>query len=148
MSANKNNRQPAQTVDVPDYQVKYANLLLYGSWLGIAVLAITFAMYVFGVVPAYINPADMPQYWSMQSTEYLDAVGLHGGWEWLTLLGSGDFINFLGIAFLAGLTVIGYIILLLPAFIKKKDNAFTAIVITEILVLVLAASGILGSGGH
>ena len=148
MSAKKKDNQPAQAVDVPEYQIKYANLLLYGSWLGIAVLAVTFFLYVFGVMPAFVNPAEIPQYWGMQSSEFLHEIGLHGGWEWIGLLHTGDFVNFLGIAFLAGLTIIGYTTLLLPAFIKKKDNTFVAIVVTEILVLVLAASGILGSGGH
>ncbi|SFH43253.1 hypothetical protein SAMN05660649_05184, partial [Desulfotomaculum arcticum] len=38
--------------------------------------------------------------------------------------------------------------LLLPAYIKKKDIPYTAIVVAEILVLSLAASGILKVGGH
>jgi len=148
MSAKKNVNQPAEKVDVPEYQIKYANLLLYGSWAGIVILVITFFLYVTGTMTAYIPPAEMPQYWSMRSSDFLHAVGLHGGWEWLGMLGKGDYINYLGIALLGGLTIIGYLVLLLPAFIKKKDNAFVAIVITEILVLTLAASGILGSGGH
>lgn len=146
--SEKKNKQPAGKVDVPDYQIKYANLLLYGSWAGIAVLVITFFLYVSGIMPGYIPPAEMAQYWSMSSSEFLHEAGLHGGWEWLGMLGKGDFVNYLGIAFLAGLTVLGYLTLLLPAFLKKKDNAFVAIVVAEILVLVLAASGILGSGGH
>lgn len=148
MSTKKNVNSPAEKIEVPEYQIKYANLLLYGSWLGIAILTITFFLYVSGIMPAYIPPSEIPQYWSMRSTEFLHEVGLSGGWAWIGLLSKGDFINYLGIAFLAGLTVIGYLVLLLPAFIKKKDNIFTAIIIAEILVLVLAASGLLGSGGH
>lgn len=144
MSEKKN----TEKVEVPQYQVNYANLLLYGSWIGMAFLAVAFFLYVLGIMPGYIDPAEMPQYWTMESSKFLKEVGLNGGWEWLGMLGNGDFFNLLGIAFLAGLTIIAYIVHLLPAFWKQKNNAYLAIVVTEILVLVLAASGLLGSGGH
>ncbi len=63
------------------------------------------------------------------------------------MLNKGDFINFLGIAFLALLTIICYIVLFF-GYVKKKDKIYATIVIAEILVLALAASGLLGSGGH
>jgi len=37
---------------------------------------------------------------------------------------------------------------LIPSYIKQKDTFFLVISILEVCVLVLAASGILGSGGH
>lgn len=148
MGKDKNVKNAIGKVEVPQEQIKYANLLLYGSWLGIAILIITFFLYVTGILVPYIEPAQMPQYWGMRSSDFLHAAGLQGGWEWLGMLEKGDFINYVGIALLAALTVIGYLVLLLPAYIRKKDYAYTAIVITEIIVLVLAASGILGSGGH
>jgi hypothetical protein len=39
-------------------------------------------------------------------------------------------------------------LILLPAYLSKKDMPYTFIVLTEIVVLVLAASGILAVGGH
>jgi hypothetical protein len=43
---------------------------------------------------------------------------------------------------------VGYLVLLLPAYIRKKDLSYAAIVTVEILVLTLAASGILKVGAH
>jgi len=63
------------------------------------------------------------------------------------MLGYGDYLNYIGLALLGTLTIAGYLILL-PAYLKKKDMAYTAIVIIEVLVLSLAASGILKVGGH
>jgi hypothetical protein len=56
-------------------------------------------------------------------------------------------LNFLPIAFLSLLTIICYVSIL-PGLLRKKDTAYVVLVIIEIVVLVVAASGILGSGGH
>ncbi|MCL4440364.1 MAG: DUF1634 domain-containing protein [Firmicutes bacterium] len=138
---------PGTRVSVAPEQVKYANLLLYGSWLGIAVLGITFILYATGIMPSYIDPSQIQNFWGMKASAYLEAARVPDGWGWVGMLQYGDFIPLIGIAFLGGLTVIGYLILL-PAYMSKKDKVYSVIVIAEILVLVLAASGILKSGGH
>lgn len=128
-------------------QVKYANLLLYGSWTGILILAVTFIMYITGIVPSYIDPSQIQNYWGMKASDYLEVAKVPHGWGWLGMVGYGDFMSLIGIAFLGILTVIGYLILL-PAYIAKKDRIYSTIVAVEILVLVLAASGVLKAGGH
>jgi len=143
----KKKTAPEQKVDIPNEQLLYANLLLYGSWLGIALLVITFFLYVSGAMSPYIPPEQMAQYWTMGADKYIHAAHVPVGWGWFGLLGYGDFVNYIGIALLGGLTIIGYLILL-PSYVRNKDIPYTVIVITEIVVLVLAASGILGSGGH
>jgi hypothetical protein len=62
-------------------------------------------------------------------------------------VGKGDFLNFIPIAFLAAITVICYI-RIIPIFLAKKDMVYSLLAITEVVVLTLAASGYLGSGGH
>ena len=68
-------------------------------------------------------------------------------WAWLGMLGKGDFINFIGIAFLAGVTVLCYSAIF-PIFVRKKDVVYAVLALLEVLVLLLAASGILKAGGH
>jgi len=138
---------PAAKVEVAPEQLKYANLLLYGSWTGIAVLAATFFLYMTGTMSSFIPPSQMPQYWGMKASEYLTATGAPHGWGWISMIGHGDYLNLMGIAFLGSLTLVGFLILL-PAYLAKKDSIYTAIVAVEILVLTLAASGILKVGGH
>ena len=147
-AAPSKQKKAAAKVAVAPEQVKYANLLLYCSWAGIAILAVTFALYLSGIAGSFIPPSQMPQYWGMSAHELLETTGAPSGWGWLTLINHGDFMNLIGIAFLALLTIVGYLTLLLPAYIKKKDIPYTAIVVAEILVLSLAASGILKVGGH
>lgn len=134
-------------VQVPQEQIKYANLLLYGSWIGIAILTVTFILYITGIIPAYIEPSQIQQYWGMKSSAYLEAAKVPSGWGWLGMVRYGDFLPLIGIAWLGILTVVGYLILL-PAYLRKKDSIYSVLVIVEVVVLVLAASGLLGSGGH
>jgi hypothetical protein len=61
------------------------------------------------------------------------------------MLAKGDFLNFVGIAILAGVTIICYLAIV-PTLLRKKDRAYLTMAIVEVLVLALAASGILSVG--
>lgn len=134
-------------VHATEEQIAYAKLLDMGMKLGMLALIITFIIYVGGILTPHIPVNDLPKYWSMPVKDYLSATGIHPGWTWLGLLGKGDFLNFLGIAFLSGVTILCYI-RIIPIFFRKKDAVYGILAIIEVLVLVLAASGILKSGGH
>lgn len=69
------------------------------------------------------------------------------GWSWTTLLGYSDFLNFLPVAILAGITILCYGVII-PGLFVRGDMAMAIMSIVEILILVLAASGILRVGGH
>ena len=128
-------------------QLAYATILDKGMKIGFLMLVFSFIIYLTGIFPAYIPVNDLPKYWTMPVHKYLEATGIHPGWFWLGLLGKGDFLNFAGIAFLAGVTAVCYI-RIIPILFRKKDIAFGVIAILEVIVLVLAASGLLKSGGH
>ncbi|MGB9805034.1 DUF1634 domain-containing protein, partial [Desulfofundulus sp.] len=125
----------------------YANVLLYGSWTGIALLVLVSILYMGGLVKPYIDPALIPQYWGLKASKFVQLAHMPTGWGWLKMLHYSDFLCFIGIAFLASLTVVGYLILL-PAYVSKKDWPYALIVVTEVVVLVLAASGVLVMAGQ
>ena len=128
-------------------QIAYAKFLDLGMKVGFLVLVFTFVMYLAGVLTPYIPVSDLPQYWGLPVKEYLHATDIHSGWSWLGMLDRGDFLNFVGIAFLAGVTVFCYI-RIIPILFRKKDTVYGVLAVIEVLVLVLAASGILKGGGH
>ncbi len=72
--------------------------------------------------------------------------GCPSGWEWTSMLGKGDYLNFVGVAILAGMTILCFLVALAPAYLKQKDWPYFAVVIFECAVLLLAASGILKVG--
>lgn len=128
-------------------QLAYAKFLDLGMKAGLLILIITFVIYLTGIFAPHIPVKDLPQYWGMPVHKYLNHTGIHPGWSWLRMLDKGDFLNFIGIAFLAGVTAICYIAII-PMLFRKKDTIYGVLAILEVLVLVLAASGILRAGGH
>ncbi len=126
-------------------QLAYADLLDIGVRIGRYLLAGTFILYVFGFTPAKIPLSELPAYWSMAADQYSSLVGVGTGWGWFALIGYGDYMNFLGIAFLSGLTIACYL-RVLPFALHRKDFVFGTILVLEVIVLSFAASGLLAAG--
>lgn len=126
-------------------QLVYAAVLDLGMKIGMGALVVTFVIYISGVLPAHIPPEELPNYWGLSLGEYMTVAGVEAGWGWLKLAGTGDFINFFGVCFLAAVTIFSYVrIVIYP--LKKKDKIFATLLIVQILVLALGASGILAMG--
>ena len=139
-------------------QTAYAQLLDIGMKIGLGLIVITFAIYALGimepVIPVedlangYVNSEGESQgYWELSAEDYVHETGGYDGWGWVDALDKGDYLNFVGIAFLAGISIICYA-RITPILIGQKDYIYTVLVLVEIAVLVLAASGLLKSGGH
>jgi hypothetical protein len=134
-------------------QLVYAKVLEIGMYIGLMILFITFALYVFRVVTPAVPLEQVSNYWTHGVHEYLEVVNddfLHlehppTGWAWVGMLDKGDFLNFVGIAILAGVSILCYLAIV-PTLLRKKDHAYLVMAILEVLVLSLAASGILTVG--
>jgi hypothetical protein len=128
-------------------QLLYANILNKGMIIGILVLLVTYAIYLSGLLPTFIPVEDVPKYWGMSVSAFSHELGTPTGWGWLESIGKGDYLNFVGIAILAAVSIFCYASIV-PGLLRKKDTVLVVIVILEIVVLSFAASGILKSGGH
>jgi hypothetical protein len=128
-------------------QIIYANLLIIGVLAGLIILVTTYAIYVTGILPAHIEISLVPTLWGKGVGEYLEITHSPHGWGWVPLLAKGDFLNYIGFVLLALMTIFCYLVLV-RGYIRQKNWIFTVIAVLEIVVLSVAASGILGSGGH
>jgi uncharacterized membrane protein len=128
-------------------QITYANLLFLAVWVSIFLLIVTYFAYVIDLVSPYVPIEVVQQNWTSSVGDYLHTTNAPHGWGWLRLLDTGDYLNFIGLATLALVSILCYLVLL-PGYIRRKDWLYTMICVLEVLVLSLAASGILGSGGH
>lgn len=134
-------------------QLLYAGILAKGMYLGLGILLVTFALYMTGLVQPGIPIEELPRLWTLSAHEYLEVVNhefLHRpevvtGWRWVFLLGTGDFLNFVGIALLSGVTIVCYLGVI-PSLLRKKDWIYATIATLEVIVLTLAASGIVAVG--
>ncbi|UZP66873.1 DUF1634 domain-containing protein [Desulfovibrio mangrovi] len=128
-------------------QLLYASILEKGANAGLLMMIISYLLYVLGVFEPHVPIETVVANWHLGINDYLAATNSPQGWNWVALLGKGDFMNFIGLALLALLTIVCYAVLI-PGYLRCKDKAYTFFVIAEILVLSLAASGLVGGGGH
>lgn len=123
----------------------------YATWLnrltlaGFALLVVAFLIYIVGILPVYVPMEKVPEYWRQSSHHYLESANIQAGWVWLSKVGYGDFLVFIPIAILAGITIVCYIGVLFK-FIKSKEHVLVGIAFLEIVVLLAAASGFLKAG--
>jgi hypothetical protein len=143
--------QPSGEADAD--QLLYAGILAKGMYLGLGLLVVTFIIYMTGLVQPGIPIDELPRLWILNVHDYTETVNhefLHRpevvvGWGWLGLVGMSDFMNFIGIAVLSGVTIVCYLGIL-PSLFRKKDRIYASIAVLEVIVLVLAASGLVAVG--
>lgn len=130
------------SVYAPREQLRYARVLEWGTRVGFMVLAASYLAYVAGWLPAHVGHEQLAQLWSLPVDDYLRASGVPTGWGWLALVGKGDIANLIGIGMLAGVSVL-CLIAVMPLYAAQRDRTYLAVCVAEVLVLTLAASGIL-----
>ncbi len=139
--------QDKQALKPTQDQIIYANLLVIGVWTGIAIMLVTYSIYMFELLPVHVDTSFIPKVWNKGVGEYLEITHSPHGWGWVSLLAKGDFLNYIGFVLLGLMTLLCFIVLL-RGYLRQKNWIFSIIAFLEILVLTLAASGILGTGGH
>ena len=55
----------------------------------------------------------------MRAHEFNQAFNVPTGWGWTSLVAKGDYLNFVGIAMLGGLSILCYLVIL-PILIRKR----------------------------
>lgn len=130
---------------IPAEQQRYATLLNWGARSGLAVLAVSFLIYISGGLPAHVPLDQLPQVWNLPVEAYLQQTQTPTGWHWLDLIGYGDFASLIGITVLSGCSLI-CLLAVIPTYARRGDWAFVAICAIALLVQLLAASGTLGVG--
>ena len=120
---------------------------LYARWLDAAtktafvVSVAAFLVYVLGVLPAFVPLEALPRLWGLPVDEYLRRTGAPSGWDWLALFDRGEYLNLACLALHASVTLVCYL-RVLPALFRDGARLETAIAAAQVVVLILAASGV------
>ncbi|HEY4697807.1 MAG TPA: hypothetical protein VIH29_07360 [Gallionella sp.] len=128
-------------------QQRYATLLSWGSRSGLALLVVSFLAYVFGLMPVHVPLEQLPNLWNLPVGDYLKQTDTPTGWNWLTMIDQGDFASLVGIAWLSGCSLI-CLLAIIPIYARRKDKIFVMLCVFALAVQLLAASGMLRTGGH
>ena len=123
-------------------QLRYARVLEIGSKAGFVMLVAGFLAYVTGVLEEHVVVNQLPALWGLSLAEYLRTTQTPTGWGWIAHLHKGEFAGLLGIAVLAGCSVV-CLAAIVPIYARRADRIYAVVCTLEIIVVVLAASGIL-----
>ncbi len=132
-------------IEASPEQLTYASILEKGMYIGLLILLITFIIYGLGILKPYIPLNKISSYWSLNVHDYLHHANIKTGWNWIYMLKHGDFLNFVGIAILAGVTIVCYLSII-PILLKNNDKLYALLATIEVIILSLAASGLLAVG--
>ena len=130
----------------PDQEAEvlvYSKVLQWCAYIGLGLVLVAFVAYASGLVESYIPLSDLRDFWTLSLCDYVKTADIETGWGWLGMLQYAEFLNFVGIAFLASVSVICYVAII-PFLLRDKDIIYATIAMIEVAVLVFAASGILG----
>ena len=125
-------------------QVRYARWLAWGTRAGLACLVVGFLAYIFGLAP-HVPIEKLPAIWQLPSAQLLRDTGLQPGWHWAALLHRSDMLVLAAIALLASVSIV-CVAAVMPLFARRGEQVFVAICALQVLVLLLAASGLLVAG--
>jgi hypothetical protein len=124
------------------HEKAYARWLAIGARIGFAALVASFFIYMFGIIPPGIAVTDLPHYWGLPVAQYLAQAHAPTGWSWVHRLPQSDVLNFVGVAILGATSIACYFRLIVD-YIREKDWLYVWICLAQIVVLVVAASGLL-----
>ena len=133
------------TGPAPD-QERYARLLAIGTNTGLAMLVILFGIYMFGAVDPHVPHERLPDLWHLPANSFLELARLEDGWGWTARIAHADILTLVGIVTLAFCSV-PCLIAVMPIYWRSGQRMLFAICGVEVVVILLAASGLLG-GGH
>jgi len=122
---------------VPPEQQVYARWLEAGTRIGLGVLVATFAIYVLALLDPLVPHEELARHWLHPVDRYIAATGAPTGWNWHRFLGKGDYVNFVGIATLALVTVACYA-RMIPALLREGARLQAGLAALQIVVLLAA----------
>ena len=102
--------------------------------IAFATLLVTFAAYLFGALEPLVPTAELARLWSLPVDQYVAATGAPTGWGWLPMLGKGDYLNFIGIALLATVSIACY-----ARIVPALPRLHAVLAVIQIAVLLAAA---------
>ena len=123
-------------------QQLYARIVYHMNHLGLFVLVVGFVLYLTGILAPHVPLEDLPKYWSLPLDQYLEKTGAPTGWQWISELGYGDAAPLLGVALLASITIVCYLVLFFK-FLKRGIRPLVAITVIELFLMLLSASNLI-----
>ncbi|HEU4351649.1 MAG TPA: hypothetical protein VFR66_07205 [Burkholderiales bacterium] len=116
----------------------YARWLDVGTRLGFVALVASFVGYVLGALDPHVPPHELPLLWGLPVDHYVAAANAPTGWGWLAFVVKADYLNYVGVAILASVTLAAYA-RLVPVLVGQGARLRAGIAVLQVIVLLVAA---------
>ena len=126
----------------PDDHLVIARWIEIGMRAAFALLVVTFALYVLGLVAPLVPPQELVRLWQLPVDRYVAATGAPTGAGWLRMLGKGDYLNVLGLAIFALIALACYV-RMVPLLLQQGRRLQALFAALQVLVILVAAAGVL-----
>ena len=104
--------------------------------------ALSFLLYLSGLVAPLVALRDMHTVWKLDAASALRATGLTPGWSWLSHWYASDMLCMIALALLAAVTPIACAFTSVQYF-RRNERALGLIALLQFIILTAAMSGIL-----
>jgi hypothetical protein len=122
-------------------QLLLARLYRAVALIGFSIIAIAFVLYLSGALKVSIGAIEVTSYWHLSAEEYAAETATPYGWEIISGLENGDTLSLASLVFMP-VAVIVCLLIMAFAFARKRDWPYFVMVVLQVGVLVIAASGV------
>jgi hypothetical protein len=119
-------------------QAIYARWVEAGTRIGFGILFLSFLSYVLGALDSHVPPHELPLLWGLPVDHYVATANAPIGWGWLAFVVKGDYLNYVGVALVASVTLAAYA-RIVPVLLGHGERLRAAIAGLQVVVLVVAA---------
>lgn len=120
----------------------YARILHRVVIFGTLLMLVSFVIYSLGLLPSVMEADRVPEVWHLRADHAVSIIDRPPLWQWVAHPDRADLLSLGSLAILAATTPVGFAALLI-LFLRRRDLAYSLMVFLQLVVLVLAASGIL-----
>jgi hypothetical protein len=126
---------------------RFASVQGWGTRLSLLAMTAAFLLYESGALPVQMTLAEAIQRMGLSADAFVSATGAGAGWSRLARVAQGDVLAMA--ALLAPMaSIAAAYIALVPLLVRQRDRMYLALVLLQLAVFALAASGWLGALGH
>ncbi|MEC9486821.1 MAG: DUF1634 domain-containing protein [Prosthecochloris sp.] len=127
-----------------DVERSYAGMLERVSMAGIAASIVAYLLYVLHIVPSSVPVHEIAANWHLGAGELAERGLVVEGWSWIAGLPASDTLSLASIGLLT-MTPVACLATASVSFLLRKDYAYALIAFLQIVVLLVAVSGVFTS---
>jgi hypothetical protein len=124
-------------------ETRYAGILQWFVAIAFSLLVASFIVFGAGLLPSTVPADDIPELWGLPAHEYADETGFPTDWAWVAELANGDVLTLAALALIAAATPICFVALAVM-YARRRDWYYAAMALLVVVVLGIAASGLVG----